>query len=142
MNEDVITREEIDVWYKIHNIVYEKAELYCDFFISLIELIDSTYLGYDVLNNESDILGHFSWCFNKVLSNFEQENIFFNKKGEHFENLWNFFYDSFYTTNVQDRITRLSVYFTDLFNFTYNKTQHELDMMLQFYKMMDKNLKI
>jgi adenosine deaminase len=85
-------REQLEIWYRAHNIIREKAELYYDFLFSLLNLIDETYLGADVMQSEEDMMNHFTWCFNKVTSNFEQERIHFLTKNTHFPYLWFFFY--------------------------------------------------
>jgi len=141
MDKNIKLKEEIDIWYKTHNMVYEKTELYCDFFVSVTNLIDNTYLGHDVTITEEDMLGHFRWCFNKVIDNFKKENITFNSKGEHFEYLWKFFHESFYLSDNPNKIKKIEEYFKHILSLDYKKTQFELDMMSEFYKILDKNLK-
>ena len=51
-------KEQIDTWYRAHNIILEKSELYYDFLSSLLDLIDETYLGSDVLVSDDDIINH------------------------------------------------------------------------------------
>lgn len=139
--EELKKYDEIDTWYKIHNIVFEKVELYCDFFISLVNLIDKTYLGHDVTITEEDKLGHFRWCFNKTIDNFEKENIFFQRKGFHFEYLWSFLQNAFYYSNKEKTIESIIYYFKNVMNIDYKKTEFELQMLHNFYKILDKNLK-
>jgi hypothetical protein len=69
-------REQLDIWYKGNNIIREKSELYYDFISSLINLIDETYLGSDIISTQEDMINHFMWCFQKVASNFEKERIY------------------------------------------------------------------
>jgi len=71
-----IPSDDVDVWFKINNIIPEKMELFSDFSYSLNMLIVETYLGENntsetkiVLSNE-DVEKHFQWCFNKVIDNF------------------------------------------------------------------------
>ena len=77
-----LTSDDVDVWFRINNIIIEKLELYSDFFHSLNNIISETYLGFTVESNETKITlndedndKHFNWCWNKVLSNFDKENI-------------------------------------------------------------------
>ena len=37
-----IYKDQLNDWYKVHNIIREKAELYCDFLFSLLDVIDET----------------------------------------------------------------------------------------------------
>ena len=43
-----LTSDDVDVWFRINNIIIEKLELYSDFFHSLINIICETYLGFTV----------------------------------------------------------------------------------------------
>jgi hypothetical protein len=134
-------QDQTEIWYKIHNIIRERSELYCDFFSSLLLLIDETYLGPDILKLESDILNHFNWCFNKVISNFEKERIYFVSKGSHHEYLWDLFNKWYYMSEMVEKCDILLEYFDLLFNFGKIKTPSEIEIFTDVYKIMDKNLK-
>ena len=43
-----LPKDEIIIWFNIHNMTYEKIELYGDVFKSLNHIILDTYLGDDV----------------------------------------------------------------------------------------------
>ena len=83
--------EDVDVWFRVNNIISEKLELYSDFTHSLNSLILNTYLGENDINetkivlSESDDRNHFEWCWNKIVYNFSKEGLDFENKGEHFE---------------------------------------------------------
>lgn len=134
-------KDQIEIWYKTHNIIREYSELYCDFLSSLLKLIDETYLGSDILTSEGDILNHFNWCFNKTISNFEKERIYFATKGSHYEYLWLFFYNGYYKCEVGEKCRLLLEYFDLLFNFGKIKTPTEIESFTEIYKILDKNLK-
>jgi hypothetical protein len=144
-NEEHLTfeayKEQIDVWYRAHNIIREKAELYYDFISSLLNLIDETYLGSDILQSEKDILNHFNWCFNKITSNFKQEKIYFADKNTHHEYLWLLFYESYYKSNNEEKHKIMSEYFKMLFTLNKIKNSVELEAFIDLYKIFDKNLK-
>ena len=60
--------EDIDIWFKMNNIISEKMELYSDFCHTLYILIYDTYLGQDDVSTETKIkltdddnLKHFEW---------------------------------------------------------------------------------
>lgn len=134
-------KNQIDTWYRAYNIVYEKTQLYRDFLISLLDLIDSTYLGKDILQEEQDIKKHFLWCFNEILSNFEKEKIIFKKNALYIDYFWTFFYQTFYLNDNEDKIKRIREYLSNIFIFNYTKTNTDLEMLTEFYKIFDQNLK-
>ena len=140
-NKNLPYEDEIDIWLKTHNIIREKSELYYEFFTSLFELLNDTYLGIDILYKEYDIKNHYNWCFDKTISNFEKENILFNRRGEHHEYLWYFFMDAFYKNPTNERINLIYEYFNLLFDFNHVKPHYELDGFTYLYKIFDKNLK-
>ena len=45
-------KQQIDIWYKAHNISREKTELFYDFLMSLYNLLQETYLGPEVFELE------------------------------------------------------------------------------------------
>ena len=134
-------KNQSEIWYKAYNITREKTELYYGFLISLLNLIEETYLGPDVLDDEDDIKNHFTWCFDKVTSNFEKERIFIKNRGNHYEYLWLFFHEAFYITQSEGNTTRIREYFYKLFDYNYNKSRAELDMLTDIYKLFEQNLK-
>lgn len=136
-----IYKEQIDTLYRSHNIIRKKAELYYDFILSLLNIIDETYLGSDVITSAEDMVNHFSWCFNKVVSNFEKEKIYFNTKDTHYDYLWVFFYKAYYTCNTENKTQILAEYFRVLFSYNIIKTPQELESFIDLYKIFDQNLK-
>jgi hypothetical protein len=134
-------KEQIDVYYRANNIIRERSELYYDFIISLLDLIDETYLGSDVIDSEEKIINHFTWCFNKVVSNFEYERIYFANKLDNYEYLWYFFYKGYYKTENDHKYAILLEYFSLLFSYNKIKSTPELESFIDFYKILDQNLK-
>ena len=124
-------KNQVDTWYKAYNIVYEKTQLYRDFLISLLDLIDETYLGKDVLTDSEDIKKHFLWCFNEIVNNFEKEKIYFKRDGLYVDYLWVFFYETFYLNENEDRIKRIRTYLYNIFTFNYTKTKTDLEMLTE-----------
>lgn len=131
----------LELWYKVHNISREKTELYYDFLISLFDLIDSTYLGDDVIQTEEDMLNHFSWCFNQIVLNFEKERIYFKNRGNHFEFLKLFFFGAYYSNRNQNAPVVIKEYIGLLFGYETKKAQIDIDMFTEFYKFLDQSLK-
>ena len=138
--------EDVDVWFRVNNIILEKLELYSDFTHSLNNLINSTYLGENDVNetkivlSEDDDRNHFEWCWNKLIDNFNKETIIFDNRGEHFDYFKSFFGETFY--NQKDIKVKLSIgfFFTDLFNNEKSFTKSDLDMVTTIYKLLDKHL--
>ena len=77
--------DDVDIWFRVNNIIPEKMDLYYDFSFSLYYLILDTYLGDDknsetkIVLSDEDNLKHFEWCWNKTIENFQKEEITFNK---------------------------------------------------------------
>ena len=134
-------KEQIDIWYRAHNIIREKSELYYDFLSSILNLIDETYLGSDVLVSDDDIINHYYWCFNKTLNNFDQEGINFINKTNQYEYLWVLLYRGYYKSVNEEKYMILSKYFKELFTFNKVKSPIELESFIEIYKIFDQNLK-
>jgi hypothetical protein len=132
-------KNQAEVWYKAYNIIREKTELYYDIIISLYDVIDSTYLGEDVLYNQKDQQGHFNWCWNKVLTDLEKESIYLKERGPHYDYLWLFFQEAFYMLN--GNALKIKEYFYKLFKYDFKKTRSELDMLTEIYKLLESNFK-
>lgn len=142
---DYLTREmnenQIEVWLKANNIIPEYSELFYDFVMSLYMLVEITYLGDDVVSTIDDKQGHFNWCFNKVIDDFEKENINFSSKGQHYDYFWTFFEDAFYYEETRETVENIEVFFKGLFNLKGKKTKSELDMYTDLYKILENALK-
>jgi hypothetical protein len=134
-------KHQIDIWYRTYNINRDKIILFYDFLLSLHTLIDETFLGVDVLYKEIDQRGHFDWCWNKIIENFNKEKIFFKDKGNHYEYFWNFFFEAYYLSKIDEKESRISEYFYKLFDFRYVKSRSELDILTEVYKLFEQNLK-
>jgi hypothetical protein len=139
--------EEVDIWFKVNNIIPEKMELYYDFCYSLFSLMVTTYLGgsFDtsetgVIMNEEENLQHFKWCWSKNIENFKREEINFNDEGEHFNYFYSLFTEVFYTQKREDLRNSINDFFDDLFNREKPFTQVDLDLVYNLYKSLDKNI--
>jgi len=135
-------RQQINIWYASNNIIREKTELYFDFISSLLNLIHETYLGSDIISEHDDMVNHFTWCFNKIRSNFEHERIKFNPPSTtSYDYLWFFLYKGYYSAEAEDKHGILLQYFSYLFDYSKIKTPSELESFMDFYKIFDQNLK-
>jgi hypothetical protein len=134
-------KHQIEIWYRAYNISREKMELFHDFLISLYELVDNTYLGSDVISTDDDIKGHFNWCWDKVIDNFNKEKIYFKNRGNCHEYFWNFFLEAFYFNKIENKRIRIDEYVNMLFDIDYLKNRSELDVVTEIYRLLDQNLK-
>lgn len=140
--------DDVDLWFRINNIIPEKLELFSDFSHSLNILICETYLGEEPKSNETKIvltnednMKHFSWCWKKTIDNFRKENIIFDYEGEHEVYFKSFFEEIFY--NQKDATVRNSIsnFFNDLFDINKPFTKSDLDMISSIYKLLEKSMK-
>ncbi len=143
-----INPEDVDIWFRANNIIPEKLELFSDFSHSLNLLIVETYLGDEVIPNETKIImsdednkKHFEWCWNKVIDNYKKESITFKSKGEHYDYFEAFFKDIFYNQSDDKVKQSISGFFNDLFDTKKPFTKSDLDMISTIYKHLDKGLK-
>ena len=139
--------EEVDIWFRVNNIIPEKMELYYDLSFSLFLLIKKTYLGDDQNNTETkvqmtdeDNKKHFDWCWNKTLENFKKESIVFQNEGEHYDYFFSMFSELYYKQSKEAIRNSIDTFFNDLFNREKPFTQVDLDLIYNIYKTLDKNL--
>ncbi len=57
-------KDDILLMYRINNIIPERSDLYLDFTHSLFDLVTTTYLGDEIMYDNS-IKEHFEWCWKK-----------------------------------------------------------------------------
>jgi hypothetical protein len=95
----------------------------------------------DELMNEVSQKQHFNWCWNKVLSNFDKENIKFKYNGEHLDYFKSFYIENFYSQKEKDSRDMINIYLVELFDVKKPFTKSDLDMLSTVYKILDSNLK-
>jgi hypothetical protein len=139
--------EQVDIWFRVNNIIPEKMELYYDLSYSLYLLIKTTYLGDEndsvetkVKMDDSDNIKHFNWCWEKTIQNFKKENIEFEVEGEHYDYFLSLFSEIYYKQTKDNVRDSIDVFFNDLFNREKPFTQVDLDLIFNIYKSLDKNL--
>jgi hypothetical protein len=106
-----LPKEELIIWFNIHNMTYEKIELYGDVFKSLNQIILDTYLGDTIFETkiiltDEDNLSHFEWCWKKTIDNFKKEDIHIKYEGEHKDYFKSFYMDTFYNQNEEKSKTQ------------------------------------
>ena len=143
-----VNHDDVEVWFNVNNMIYEKRQLFSDFTFSLYYLISSTYLGDDLDNtsetklvlSQEDRLKHFDWCWKKTLDNFSKESIRFDVKGEHREYYEKFFMDLFYNAENKTISENIVKFFQELFDEEKMFTKSDLDMLTEIYKLLNKNI--
>lgn len=141
--------DQVDIWFKVNNIIPEKMELYYDFCHSLYLIIVGTYLGDVSQSSETkvdmsddDNYKHFLWCWKKNIENFGKENILFSNEGDHLDYFYSFFKETFYQQKEPKVRGSINIFFNDLFSRDKPFTQVDLDLVYNIYKSLDKNLVI
>jgi hypothetical protein len=138
----LVSREDMNLWVKVNNIHIEKINLFGDYLKSLYIVVVETYLGKDVIKNDDEIKGHFNWCWDKIIDNFNKENIFFKKEGPHYEYFFNFFYESFYANKHEEQREKIKEFLNHLFIVHNEKTKSELDMLYEMYVLLNESLTV
>jgi hypothetical protein len=144
-----IPSEDLEIWFRVNNIIPEKMDLFSDFCQSLTMLILETYLGEQKDRNETKIhlssydnSKHFEWCLNKTIDNFQKEGIKFNKKGEHVDYFKSFYNDVFYNQKEEKIKNSIKTFFKQIFDIDTPFAKSDLDIVLLLYKNLDKNMSI
>lgn len=140
-----IPYDEVVVWFSVHNMVPERIELYGDIFKTIFQLISDTYLGDEgsetkIIMSIEDKEKHFNWCWNRLLDNFQKENIKIKAEGIHKDYFWEFFKDTYY--NQQNESVRKTIpqFINELFDLKKAFTKSDLDIITELYKALEKNI--
>lgn len=142
-----VPEEELKIWFSVNNIVYERSELYKDFCVALMTLINDTYFGdkddkfeSEVEMSDEDNMKHFDWCWNKTIENFEKENITFLKEGTHKIYFKSFIADVYYNQTNQTVRKSVTHFLNDIFSREIGFSKSDLDLFTEIYKLMDINV--
>jgi len=140
-----IPKDEVLIWFNVHNMIYEKIELYGDIFKSLNAIIVDTYLGDSnsetkINLSEDDKSSHFDWCWKKMIKDFERENVNIKFNGDHKEYFQSFFMDSFYNQRENKVKESISRFLNEIFDVNMVYSRPDLDLLTELYKLMEKNM--
>jgi len=144
-----LPNDEVVTWFNVHNMIYEKIELYGDIFKSLNYVITDTNMGDSngdsietkIVMSPDDKQSHFDWCWGKMIQNFQKENITITIDGEHKDYLKSFYMDTFYHQTQKNVKDSVPVFLNEIFNMSKPFSKSDLDMITEIYKMMEKNVK-
>ena len=134
-----LPQDEVEIWLNVHNMIPERIELFNSIFNSLAHIVIDTYLGESsqetkVVLTQTDKENHFLWCWNKLLKDFEKENVLIDSEGEHKEYLKSFFQDSFYSQPNKDIRESIPKFIEDLFDLNKSFAKSDLDILTEIYK--------
>jgi hypothetical protein len=131
----------VDKIYEENQIETQMSELFHDFVMSLVTLIQKTYMG-DESTPENLRSKHFQWCWDKTIECFKKENIEFESSGELYEYFHIFIMEEFYL-NSDKKIAEIVLTKTwdYLFDRQIIKTRSEIDTFLEIYLLFLKSLK-
>jgi hypothetical protein len=140
-----LPKDEIIIWFNIHNMSYEKIELYGDITKSLNQIISDTYLGDNnsetkIVLSEEDKQLHFDWCWDKMVENFRKENIIIKHGGEHKVYFKSFFTDTFYSQTKETLRGTIGKFLGEIFDTDMSYSKSDLDLLTELYKLMEKNI--
>ena len=128
--------DKIELFYRANFVNPLRVELFRDFTISLLDTIHDTYPGDDI-NFESYYIGHFNYCFQKVIKNFNDEELYF--KGDEKE-IHEYFYltleEAYYKDKDKNKtVNILKNVYDKIFDMEgMNKTQSDMEIFLDIYK--------
>lgn len=139
-----IPKDDVEVWFNMNNIHYEKIELFKDIFKTLNRLILDTYLGFNsgetsIVMSSEDKLNHFEWCWNELISIFSKENVTILPLGDHKDYFISFYFDIFYESKVFD-VLSIDNYIDDLFKIDKTFTKADLDILKDIYNVINLNI--
>ena len=117
----------------------DRVDLYHDFIISLVYIIDETYLGDDFIKSEDDVKSHFKWCWLKNIDNFKKENILFGESGSHYHYYFDYFYQIYYKSDKHNNLIDDIIEFWDsIFGLNKVKTMSQYDIFIEIYEICNK----
>jgi len=123
--------------YDSNQISYERSDLYYDFTLTLDNLIESTYLGHDMMD-EKERLNHFNWCWNKTCDLINTNTIKFNRNDEAYVYFLDLYFETFYNESSMNYLD-LKLYWNFIFNYNVEKTRSDIDRYIKLYKIFEKS---
>ena len=136
---DPLTYEQMQLLYNANNIKYDKVKLYYDFITTLNRLIDKTYLGDEYISTEEEMLGHFNWCFDKIIENFDKENIKF-KNDNDLRSYFKYYYEHLYYNDSEKSLEKIDDLPKYSFEYYRLKSMSDLDILVELYKLFERSL--
>mgnify|MGYP006288452681 CR=1 FL=1 len=124
--------------FKSHNILNERLDLYRDFTINLLYKIYDTYLGIEYIDSMEKANGHYNWCFEKILHEFNEQEINFYHNDLLYDYFFDFYLTKFYKLEKQPKFSEMKNFWLNIFDYKkLNKTKKEFDVLIELYEIFD-----
>lgn len=140
-----VPKDEVVIWFNVHNMSYEKIELCGDIFRTIYKIVIDTYLGNDdfetkIVISKTDNELHFDWCWKLLVENFRKENVMIKPDGQHKNYLKSFFIDTYYDSTQKGIKEAIPNFLDDVFGLDKPFTKSDLDILTELYNLMEKNI--
>ena len=136
-----LPKEKTKDFFTQQNIKVEQTDLFIDFTITLLSFLQDSYLGDDIITNDTDRNGHFNWVWSKTLNQYKKEKIKFKEEGYHKDYFWYFLHENFYVAKDKDKIIiGMKEFFRSVLDITKEKTMSDIDNMKIIYELLRDNL--
>jgi hypothetical protein len=135
-----MTDKEIIKFYHEKKIFYVRLEFIKDFLFYLLDVVDRTFLGDDLMTIQNK-KEHFEYCLDYTTEQFKSEKITINSDVDFNNFLFDVFFKYYYDTkktkkNIEDFKIRLNV----MLSYSLTKKKAQLEEMDKYYEIFSKNL--
>jgi hypothetical protein len=109
-------------------VFYVQNEFIKDFLFFLLDKIERTYLGDEIMSPQQIKKEHFEWCVNETVLNFKNEEIYVNTSKDFISKLFDIF-NMYYYSLKKNRNTAedLKIRFTNIFNSSLSKNPGQIE---------------
>lgn len=108
-------------------VFYVQNEFIKDFLFFLLDKIEKTYLGDEIMKTENK-REHFEWCMDETVLNFKKEEIYINISKDFISKLFDIFNMYYYSLKKnRNTVEDLKIRFTNIFNSSISKTPAQIE---------------
>ncbi|MFW6219423.1 MAG: hypothetical protein ACOC33_01015 [bacterium] len=129
-------------YLKKYTIIKDRVKIFEDFTLNLLHYIYHYYLDKDTLKYETDIKNYYNFCFMKVCSEYEKEELYFSSNGKLFNYFYRYYYDHFFTTKNEPQKSFFVKFWKKVFNIDNQRNENYLKIMIELYKIFDESITI
>lgn len=121
-----------------NKIIDIRADLYRDFTINLLHMINEYYLDNVTLSNSADIYNHYNWCFNCVCNQFLEEDVNFKTNKKLREYFYSFYLNQIYVSETffdkgMININKIETFWQNIFDYKNQKNKNNITILLELY---------
>lgn len=139
IEDEEVKELEMNNKFKSYNVVRERVELYKDFTLNLLYHIHETYLGKEYVKSEFDIRGHFTWCYGKVLEEYDEEGISFFQNDQLYDYFYGYYTDQFYGKGIET-LSHYEKFWENIFDISKTKKRNIFEVLLELYEIFDSTI--